>query len=108
MLPRRLRLSRNAFALARTPLKRTSAHFGAAVGKAQVGERGCAAIVSKKVARLATTRHRLKRRMLSVMRMWCTKDAVLMVYARAGSAALPFSTLKAELSELLERLFATL
>lgn len=44
--------------------------------------------------------------MLSVMKEHCATDRALIVYARAGAAALPYQDLKAELTELLTRALA--
>jgi ribonuclease P protein component len=107
MLPRRLRLSRASFATSKGGVRLTSPHFSVSLART-ANSGGCAAIISKKVARLAVTRHRLKRRILVVLRPWCKKEYALTVFAKTGCASLPFQTLKEELSVLLGRLFANL
>ncbi len=79
-----------------------SPHFSVTV-RPRTSAGGCAAVISKKVARLSVDRHRLKRRMLAVVRPWCSPDAALVVYARPGSPGLPFPDLMEELSLLLTR-----
>lgn len=108
MLPRRLRLSRRTFPLRAGGVRVRGAHFLVSLTASPEGKGGSAAIVSKKVARLSVTRHRLKRRMLSVMCEFSRPDRALVVTALSGSSLLPFSTLKSELRGLLERVFATL
>lgn len=103
MIPRRLRLARAHVASPTHGTKSTGAHFSVSVREG-LGVGGCAVVVSKKVAALSVTRHRLKRRMLAVMRPWCTPDVALVVYARPGSAVLPFSELAEELHGTLMRI----
>lgn len=103
MLPKRLRLSRAAFPAVSAGVRGASTHFSYVATKTP-GRSGCAAVVSKKVAKRSVDRHLLKRRMLSVAEEFCTPGRSLIVYARAGSLSLPFSTLKKELGELLNRL----
>ena len=67
---------------------------------APVAAKGCAVLVSKKVARTAPARHLLKRRILSIIRPWCESGEGLIISARSGAPALPFSTLKEELAQL--------
>lgn len=102
MIPRKLRLPRAHFASATSGIRSVSPHFSLTVRKTAVSG-GCAAVISKKVAKRATDRHLLKRRIFAVMLPWCDTSRSLVVYARAGSPSLPFSVLKRELTELLER-----
>ena len=102
MIPRMMRLSRAHFAPTGPEKRLVSSHFSLSLRLNQT-EGGCAVVVSKKVARLSVSRHLLKRRVLSIIRPWCTKDRALVLYARPGSQALPFSVLKEELEELLAR-----
>lgn len=103
MLPRRRRLTRRTFALPGHARRAASSHFSASAAPANALG-GCAAVVSKKTARLSVDRHLLKRRIFSVMRPWCTGAFSVIVYARAGSSSLPFQKLQAELKDLLARL----
>ncbi|MGB4076523.1 MAG: ribonuclease P protein component [Minisyncoccia bacterium] len=100
MLPRKLRLSRATFPSPRSGSKATSEHFSLVFGPATAG--GCAAVVSKKVARRSVDRHLLKRRMLSVARPFVGLNRYLVLYARAGSPSLSFKTLASELTSLLQ------
>lgn len=105
MLPRNMRLSRAHFASSnpRGPEKRlVSSHFSVSL-RTVAGNGGCAVVISKKVAKLSVSRHLLKRRVLAVIRPYCTKDRSLIIYARPGAAALSFGALKDELSSLLTR-----
>ncbi len=99
MLSRRLRLSRDHFEAAGSGQKAQSPHFSVIFKTTKNG--GCAAVVSKKVARRAVDRHLLKRRILALMRPWCSPNRSLIVYARAGAPTLPYRALTAELSPLL-------
>lgn len=101
MLPRRLRISRDHFSDAGTGEKAHSTHFSIVWKAAASG--GCAAVVSKKVARRSVDRHLLKRRMLAVMKPWCSPKRSLIVYARGGATSLPYRVLAEELSLLLSR-----
>jgi ribonuclease P protein component len=67
------------------------------------GNGGLAVVVSKKAAKLAVSRHLLKRRMLAAMRLYARADRAIIAYARPGAAALSYRALEAELSELLAR-----
>ena len=103
MLARRLRLSRQYFSMSKGARKLSSEHFFLTMSVSEEGQGGCAAAVSKKIAYKAVDRHRLKRRMLVVMRAWCRADRALIVHARSGAAALPFRTIVEELGVLLSR-----
>jgi len=101
MLPRRLRLSRDHFTDAGRGEKAQSTHFSVVWKAAASG--GCAAVVSKKVAKRSVDRHLLKRRMLAVLKPWCSSKRSLIVYARSGSPSLSYKVLNEELSSLLSR-----
>lgn len=83
----------------------SSQHLSLSVAPTKSG--GCAVVVSKKVAPRSVDRHLIKRRILSVLMPLCKPDTALVVYAKAGSARLPFSTLKQELLALLGKLEQT-
>ena len=106
MLPKRLRLSREAFSSSHTGKKTSSAHFSITYIKS-VATGGMAVVVSKKIAPHSVDRHLLKRRILSIMRPFHTLHTSLIVYAKAKSNTLPYSTLKSELGDLLKQVFAT-
>ena len=66
VFPRAKRLSRATLPVVLAKGKRLSSeHFGIVFSEI---EEGCAVVVSKKVARLSVTRHRIKRRVLEALR----------------------------------------
>lgn len=96
-----MRLSRAHFA-PRGPEKRAqSAHFSLSFRPAEPSTGGCAAVISKKVAKYAVSRHLLKRRIYAVLRPFCTDAQAIVVYARPGAPTLPFSDIQEELTQLL-------
>lgn len=97
-----MRLSRAHFAPSGPEKRVASAHFSLSVRPASKGMG--AVVVPKKVARLSVTRHRLKRQIYSVMRPKLNTPGIYIVYARPGSASLPFQTLKEELEGLFTRI----
>lgn len=100
MLPRARRLPRASFPLAAAgPLRAASTHLSLSASNAVAGY---AVVVSKKVARRSVDRHRLKRRLFSLLRGGRLPSA-LVVYARKGAAELPFPALKEELRALLAK-----
>ena len=100
MLPRRSRLSRQDLGEFRPEMRADSPHFSVAIGARGPHSR-FAIVVSKKVARLAVTRHLLKRRITAVLKDVPADGRSIVVYAKAGSASLPFKELSQELSGLL-------
>lgn len=78
-----------------------SPHFSVSI---RVGKTGAGAVISKKTEKTSVGRHRLKRRILAVLRPWCASDKTIVVYARSGSPSLPYKALHTELSELLTKL----
>jgi ribonuclease P protein component len=99
-LPRRLRLTRDAFEEA-TRKRATSEHFTLAWGPSRSG--GLAAVISKKVAKRSVDRHLLKRRMLEIMRSHAHSGRSMVAYARKGAPTLSFKDMKRELESLLTR-----
>lgn len=105
MLPRPLRLPREALTDTR-PLARTqSEHFSVLHG-ALPHHAGGAVIVSKKVAKLSVTRHLLKRRIKVIMAPHLTEGRTIVVHARPGAANLSFEEMEHELSPLLRSILA--
>lgn len=98
MLPKSLRLTRQDFPDTRSLKRVTSPHFSVSYGDAPKG--GVAVVVSKKVARLAVSRHLLKRRVLAILRPYASEKRLLVVHARAGAGTLPSPELKEELLSL--------
>jgi ribonuclease P protein component len=64
---------------------------------------GYAVVVSKKVARLSVTRHKIKRRVLAALRTFPLPSG-LIVFPRASAAALTYQETLAEIKEALSRL----
>ena len=106
MFGSRHNLSRPDFAKVnddRTAKRLSSEHFSIVMSRAAAVQ-GCAVVVSKKVAKGAVQRHLLKRRVREVIRPWCAEhQAGVIVYARAGSAPLPYSQIASELQKLLQQ-----
>ena len=102
MLPRNLRLTRAHFALHGPEKRVSSPHFSLSI-RTSDGSGGCAAVIAKKVAKLSVTRHKMKRRILAIAGPWCSEKRALVIYARPGSALLPFAALSEELETLLVR-----
>jgi ribonuclease P protein component len=107
MLPRKLRLSREAFGDARSLKRAASPHFSVSYGPAKGADGGAAVVVSKKAAKLAVARHLLKRRILAVARPYVTADRTLIIHVRPGASALPFPELRSELISLLGSILPT-
>lgn len=102
MLPKSLRLTRQTFPDTRGMKRVTSAHFSISYGDSTSG--GVAVVISKKVARLAVSRHLLKRRVLAVLRPYVSPKRILVVHTRAGAASLSFPELKEELLSLVTQI----
>ena len=99
MLPRRLRLTRAALTHQGKEMRAVSPHFSVSVRP----KGGTMIVVSKKVEKTAVGRHRLKRRIGTIVRPFCEK-ASFSLYARKGSNTLSYKELTEELTELLGRL----
>lgn len=65
--------------------------------------KGYAVVVSKKVARLSVTRHRLKRRVLEALRALPLPKA-LIIFPKASAAALSSQEIRKELTALLSKI----
>jgi ribonuclease P protein component len=100
MLTRRDRLSRSDFPAALKGGRRvSSAHFTAVVS---VQSKGSAVVVPKKVARLSVTRHRIKRRVLAVLRT-LPRPRSIILFPNAKVATMPYEELGAEIALLLSK-----
>jgi ribonuclease P protein component len=107
---RRLHLSRldfNAASKDRTAKRGASLHFSIVISQAGAGT---AVVVSKKVAKSSVERHLIKRRVreaVAAISNSVPKASVshgthaTIVYAKAGSGALPYSEITTELNALL-------
>ena len=71
-------------------------------GKAPVSE--VRVVVSKKVAKNAVLRNRLKRRIQSIFKEVNPKSSQVIFYTKAGSSELPFRDLQREVKYLLEKI----
>lgn len=100
MFPRKKRLTRRVFETALKESSRaSSAHFSAVFPK---NAAGYAVIVSKKVARLSVTRHRLKRRVREALRTLSVPlPPALILYPRASVLDMSYDELKTELMKLI-------
>jgi ribonuclease P protein component len=101
MTKRRMHLSRTDFTAVtadRSAKRLTSAHFSVTISNAGIGT---AVVVSKKVAKSSVQRHLLKRRVREAVAPFISNMQAFIVYARAGSAALPYSDIVTELSTIL-------
>ena len=110
MFERSLRLSRQAITtISSSPSAKraTSEHFSVVYMPTDSAAGGCAVVVSKKVTKTSVGRHLLKRRVRAALADWCRPSYALIVYARAGSATLPYSVIADELSNLLPRVGAS-
>lgn len=62
---------------------------------------GYAVVVSKKVARLSVTRHKIKRRVLAAMRSLAVLPTSVILYPRASVLDMRYDALQQELTKLL-------
>ena len=98
MFPRRKRLARWVFPTTLKIGKRLSSpHFTAILSKEA---KGYAVVVSKKVARLSVTRHRIKRRVLAALRTLPLPPA-LIIFPKASVSSVSYEDIRAELKNLL-------
>ncbi len=95
---RRNRLSRAVFETTlKSGKRRSSTHFSIVRSET---ESGYAVVVSKKTARLSVTRHRIKRRILEVLRTLPLPKG-LIVFPRAGVKDMGYDEMQLELTKLL-------
>ena len=98
MFPRRERLSRASFPQVLARGKRVvSKHFSAVIAPQNTG---VAVVVSKKVARLSVTRHRIKRRVLAVVKALNPKKGII-IFPKAETRDMEYDEMKLEISTLL-------
>ena len=105
MLPRKLRLSRSGFEAARGLRRASSAHFSVSYTD-HAALAGCAVVVSKKVAKSAVQRHLMKRRIRPLLLPFAGGTRAIIVHALPGSAELPPSALRDELTTLLRSILS--
>lgn len=101
MLPQAKRLTRDDFTQVTKGKRAITGHFSLSYKQTPFSKG--AVVVSKKVAKKATERHLLKRRVLAVVSKGLPPQTAVIVYARAGSGTLSFSSIKTEITELLTK-----
>ncbi|MFA7302425.1 MAG: ribonuclease P protein component [Candidatus Paceibacterota bacterium] len=102
MFPRAQRITRSVFPAQDSRAHRaSSAHF--LITSPYEGS-GYAVVISKKVARLSVSRHRLKRRVLAALRALPQLPKSLIVFPRASATGLDFAATKEELATLLSKI----
>ena len=99
MVPRELRLTRENFArVARSGVLSHSDHFSVRKISAASARRGFSVVVSKKIARTAPARNRVRRRVYdALLRISSTAHVSAIVYAKRGAPTLSFSATVREL-----------
>lgn len=101
VFPRRERLSRASFPTALSAGRRlSSANFTAVIPEK---EKGYAVVVSKKTARLSSTRHRIKRRVLGALRTLALPKA-LILFPKSSVLPMDYQQMKTELAGLLSKI----
>ncbi len=101
MFSRRERLHRAEFSrTSRTGQRLSSIHFTAILTSDGTGY---AVVVSKKVASLSVTRHRIKRQVLEALRT-LTLPKSLILFPKASIAQLNYTQIKEDLSDLLSKI----
>ncbi|TAK57686.1 MAG: ribonuclease P protein component [Bacteroidetes bacterium] len=100
MFPRRKRIAREAFPTALKSGRRfSSPHFSIVISNEASGY---AVIVPKKVARLAVTRHRIKRRVLAALRSLPLPPS-LIVFPKTSVNSVSYQEVQRELATLLSK-----
>lgn len=100
MFPRRERLPRAAFPTTLQRGRRLSSPNLSIVISQET--KGYAVVVSKKVARLSVTRHRIKRRILAALQDISLPTA-LIVFPRATAGSVSYQDIKKEIINLLSK-----
>ncbi|MBI4088925.1 ribonuclease P protein component [Candidatus Kaiserbacteria bacterium] len=102
MFPRHKRLEKKSFPDALALGKRTSSpHFKVIIPTAA---KGYSVVVPKKVARLSVTRHRIKRRTLSILRTIDKLPPALILFPQSSVAQMSYQNIKDEILGLLSKL----
>jgi ribonuclease P protein component len=104
MPSKRLRLPRSGFQAPKTAKRLVSPHISLVFYPALPRQAGIAVVLSKKVVGTSVGRHRVKRRLFSVMQGWRQPGMAVIAYGRAGIALVPFQELREELGALYARL----
>jgi ribonuclease P protein component len=97
------RLPRHSFATLRS-LPRAHAEHLTLTYSTNHHPYGMAVVVSKKVAKTASGRALLKRRLRALLQPYATKSVVVVLHAKAGAPTLSFKDLKAEVDSLCSKL----
>jgi len=102
VFPRQQRLKREDFdAVLRGGRRISSSNFKVATFDTISGN---AVVVSKKVARLSVTRHRIKRQVLSVLRALHSPTRSLVVFPQSAVAQMKYQEIKTEITQLLSKI----
>ncbi len=96
MFPRSERLSRGSFPEALAGKRLSTDHFSLVISQTP----GYAVVVSKKVARLSTARHLLRRRVVAALRTLALPPG-LIVFPKSSAVSLAYRAIRAELAEAL-------
>lgn len=101
MFPRRERLSRAVFPTALSTGRRFSSQNLSVIFPKE--SKGYAVIVSKKTARLAVTRHLIKRRVLAALRTLPLPPS-LIIFPKSSVSGMQYQDVKLELANLLSKI----
>lgn len=96
MFARSRRISRAQFSQALKGVRFASEHFSYIATP-----KGYAVVVPKKVARLSVTRHRIKRRVLAVLRSLALPRGVI-IFPKASATTLSYQEMYTELAQALK------
>lgn len=98
MFPRQKRLSREEFPTVMKAGRRLSSlNFTATFSPETTGY---AVVVSKKIVRLSVTRHRIKRRVLAILRT-LTLPPSLIIFPKSSANSVSYTDMRAEIENLL-------
>ncbi len=101
MFPQSKRLSRTAFPSALKGRRVSSPHLSAVFSKETAGY---AVVVSKKVAKLSVTRHKIKRRVLEALRTLPLPSLALILFPKVSVAQMTYQEVREELEGLLSKI----
>ena len=104
MLSKRLRLPRSGFQAPKTAKRLISPHISLVFYPALPKQAGMAIVLPKKSVPTSVDRHRVKRRIFSIMQGWKQPGMAVIAYGRAGIWSIPRAELKEEIGALYARL----
>lgn len=106
MLPRKNRVSRKKFPVYPTKGLRISSSLFTAVVYPQEHDVAVSVVVSKKTAKTAVLRNRIRRRLYAAVEPFLTtfmRGAIIVFYPNINAGQSPHDTLKSEVSEMLRK-----